>query len=316
MRALVLASETGPSGLELREDVPEPAPNEITLAVTAAGVGHVDLVLARGEYQARPELPFVPGFEVCGTVASAKPETGFQAGERVAAYTELGGWAELAAAPAAQARRLASGEDERVAAGSVVNVATAVFALVVRGRLARGESVIVLGAGGGLGSAAVAVAVSRGAEVIAVVSSPAKADVAAAAGAQEIVPGDDWQDARRTRLRRRVDLVFDPVGGEATVGALTCLRPGGRLVLVGFTDSVAQIPANRVLLGNAEVIGANWEPERWPYSEMAELAAEGLGGATQPGLVLNHFPLADGRRALEALAERSLAGKAVLDLRD
>jgi NADPH2:quinone reductase len=239
MRAYQIAALDGPDALEAVER-PEPSPSHFTspgsgvvIDVRAAGVAFPDLLLSRGRYQLKPELPFVPGGEVAGTVVEATAE--FSPGDRVAAMTILGGFAERAVAPAALCFRLPAALDFPAGAALVLNYHTALFALQTRGRLVAGETVLVHGAAGGVGTAALQVARALGARTIAVVSSDAKERVARDAGAEAVVRSDGpWKDDAREWSGGGVDLVLDPVGGDRFTDSLRSLREGGRAVVVGF----------------------------------------------------------------------------------
>src|SRR4051794_12901414 len=213
MRALQISELTGPSGLRLT-DLPEPeashmlTPGEgVLVDVHAAGVAFPDLLQSRGEYQVKPPLPFVPGSEVAGVVRSAPEGAAVAPGDRVAAFCMLGGFAEVAVAPEVLTFPLAGGLDFAQGASLVLNYHTAYFALKLRGRLAEGETVLVHGAAGGVGTAALQVAKGLGARTIAVVSSDEKAAVARDAGADEVVRSDaDWKDQAKELSGGGVDV--------------------------------------------------------------------------------------------------------------
>ncbi len=322
MRALQISELTGPRGLALT-DLPEPpaehpmTPGEgVLIDVHAAGVAFPDVLMTRGEYQFKPDLPFVPGAEVAGVVRAAPEAGGLRAGDRVAACTYLGGFAEVAVAPAFMAFALPDALGFEAGAGLVFNYHTAYFSLKLRGRLQAGERVLVQGAAGGVGTAALQVAKGLGAETVAVVSSDEKERVAREAGADEVVRADGaWKDA--VLESGGVDLVLDPVGGDRFLDSLRCLREGGRLVVVGFTGgSIPEVKVNRLLLRNTEVIGAGWGA--WVMGKPAVnreigAAVESLitDGAVRP-LVGASFPLERGAEALELIAGRGATGKVVL----
>src|SRR3954470_23078012 len=261
MRALQISELTGPSGLRLT-DLPEPeashmlTPGEgVLVDVHAAGVAFPDLLQSRGEDQFKPPLPFVPGAEVAGVVRSAPEGSGLQAGDRVAAVTYLGGYAEVAVAPAFMTFKLPDALDDAQGASLVFNYHTVYFSLKLRGRLQAGERVLVHGAAGGVGSAALQVAKGLGATTVAVVSSDEKERVARQAGADEVLRSDGpWKD--RALELGGVDVVLDPVGGDRFTDSLRSLREDGRVVVVGFTGgSIPEVRVNRLLLNNTEVVG-------------------------------------------------------------
>src|SRR3954470_5835994 len=195
MRALELRELDGPDGLAVVDRAAPPGDGAVTIDVRAAGVCFPDLLMSRGRYQLRPQLPAVLGSEVAGTVRSAPPGHDLAPGDRVWATVELGGFAEVVAAPADRVFRLPDGLTFEEGASLGVNYVTAVFALRRRAALTAGETVLVLGAAGGLGTATVGVARALGARVLAIVSVPAKVDTARAAGADDVLVGADWRDA-------------------------------------------------------------------------------------------------------------------------
>src|SRR3954468_23258595 len=264
MRALQIAELGGPSSLEL-VDVPEPGPRHmlapdggVVIEVQAAGVSFPEVLQSRGEYQFKPELPFVPGAEVAGVVRDAPDGAGVESGDRVAAMVMLGGFAEVAVAPPFLTFALPDALDFAEGAGLVLNYHTAYFCLKLRGRLEEGETVLVHGAAGGVGTASIQVANGLGAKTIAVVSSDEKEHVARDAGADEVLRSDGpWKD--QAKEAGGVDVVLDPVGGDRFTDSLRSLREEGRVVVVGFTGgAIPEVKVNRLLLNNTEVIGAGW----------------------------------------------------------
>ena len=260
MRAAQVSTLDGPAGVEV-VDVPDPdGGSGVVIEVAAAGVCFPDVLLTRGQYQVVPDLPFVPGSEVAGRVRSAPAGSGFGVGDRVAAFPFLGGFAELVEADAAMVFPLPDDVPYESGAALPMNYLTCHFALRERGRLADGETVLVHGAAGGIGTAAVQLAAAWGARVIGVVSSADKAAVARAAGAHEVVLADGFRDAVADLTSRRgVDLVVDPVGGDRFTDSLRSLAPGGRHLVIGFTaGSIPEVKVNRLLLGNLSVVGVGW----------------------------------------------------------
>jgi NADPH:quinone reductase len=324
VRALLLESETGPAGLRLADiDEPAVADGTVLIEVNAAGVGFVDHLICRGEYQIRPPLPFVPGLEVSGVVRSAREGSGFEPGMRVAAGTAFGGWAELVAAPEMLVMPLPDGASFDAGAGFVVNYQTAHLALTRRGRLDEGEVVLVHGAAGGVGTACVQVARALGAgTIIGVARGRERMAVAMAAGADHALDsGDDWvAQVRELTAGRGADVVCDPVGGEASSQSLRCMAPEGRLLIIGFaTGAIPSIEANRLLLRHLDVIGVNWGGMLALDQDFAIRAARDLHrwlekGYLQP-VVGERYRLEDGARALEDFAARRVTGKPVLVVR-
>jgi NADPH:quinone reductase len=324
MRALLLREFTGPDGVVL-EEVPAPAGDDgrsVLIEVHAAGVSFADMLITRGLYQLKPSLPFIPGLEVAGVVQQAPADSGFAAGDRVAAFMFGGAFAEEAAADPAHMvplpERLAFPE----AAGFVVNYQTAWFALVRRARLEAGQQVLVQGAGGGLGVAVIQVARALGARVIGLTASPAKAAMAEAAGAEVVIDaGDGWPDKVREASDGGVDVVVDPVGADRFDDSLRLLRPDGRLVVVGFAGgAIPQVKVNRLLLRNVGVLGAAWREFILSEPSFVAEAAAGLGALIDSGqltpLIGATYPLENGGQALRNLADRQAVGKLVLTVRD
>ena len=327
MRALQIVDLSGPASALRLVDVPEPEPSHlltpgsgVVVDVHAAGVSFPEVLQTRGEYQVKPPLPFVPGSEVAGIVRSAPDGAAVKAGDRVAAFCMLGGFAEQAVAPEWMTFALPDALDFAQGAGLILNYHTAYFALVTRGRLVAGETVLVHGAAGGVGTAALQVAKGLGARTIAVVSSDAKERVARDAGADEVVRVEGFKDAAKELSGDGVDLVVDPVGGDRFTDSLRALGEGGRLVVVGFTGgSIPEVRVNRLLLSNTDVIGAGWgayvlgKPE---FNRQVGAALDTLiaGGAVRP-VVGPRFALEDAAQALQAIDGRSATGKVVLDVR-
>ncbi len=260
MRAAQVTRLDGPSGIEV-VDLPEPeGVGRVVIDVAAAGVCFPDVLLTRGQYQVKPELPFVPGSEVAGRVRSAPPGSGFEEGDRVAAFPFLGGFAQVVAADPGAVFALPERISYEQGAALPMNYLTCHFALRERGRLAEGETVLVQGAAGGIGTAAVQLARAWGARVIAVVSSDDKSEAASRAGAHEVVRADGFRAAVADLTGGRgVDVVVDPVGGDRFTDSLRSLAPGGRLLVIGFTaGSIPEVKVNRLLLGNLSVVGVGW----------------------------------------------------------
>jgi NADPH2:quinone reductase len=328
MRAVQIVQETGPdSALELVE-LPDPEPSHmltpgsgVLVEVHAAGASFPELLQTRGQYQMKPPLPFVPGSEVGGIVRSAPEGAAVKEGDRVAAFCALGGFAEVAVAPEFFTFALPDELDFAQGAGLILNYHTAYFSLVLRGRLKEGESVLVHGAAGGVGTACLQVAKALGARTIALVSTEDKARVAERAGADEVVLlGEHWREQVKERSGGGVDVVLDPVGGDRFTDSLRSLREDGRLVVVGFTGgSIPEVRVNRLLLGNTEVVGAGWgayvmgKPDlcRRIGAAIAEMIA---AGHVRP-IVGERFPLERAGDALKTLEERRATGKIVLDVR-
>ena len=308
-------------------EVPEPQPSHmltpgsgVLVDVHAAGVSFPEVLQTRGQYQLKPELPFVPGSEVAGIVRSASDDADVREGDRVSAFCALGGFAETAVAPTFFTFPLDEALDFAQGAGLILNYHTAYFALAMRGRLRSGETVLVHGAAGGVGTAALQVAKGLGARAIALVSTEAKRGVAEQAGADEtVLLGDSWKDEVRSLSDGGVDVVLDPVGGDRFTDSLRALREDGRLIVVGFTGgSIPEVRVNRLLLNNTEVVGAGWgagvmsKPHavREVGDAIADLIAKGF---VRP-LVGARFPLERAAEALKLIDGRGATGKVVLEL--
>jgi NADPH2:quinone reductase len=326
MRALQIAEESGPDALQLT-DVPEPeashmlTPGEgVVVEVKAAAVSFPDVLQSRGLYQYRPETPFIPGAEVAGVVRSAPDEAEVSPGDRVAAFTAMGGMAEVAVAPAFMTFPLHEALDFAQGAALILNYHTAYFALKLRGRLAEGERVLVHGAAGGVGTAALQVAKGLGASTVAVVSSDEKERVARDAGADDVVRSDGpWREQVVELTGGGVDVVLDPVGGDRFTDSLRSLREDGRVIVVGFTGgSIPEVKVNRLLLRNTEVIGAGWGAYAMARPGLNREVGATLDrmidqGVVRP-LVGQRFPLAQGADAMRLIEERRATGKVVLDV--
>ena len=243
-------------------DVPSPdvPDGQVLIDVAAAGVSFPDVLQTRGLYQIKPPLPFIPGSEVAGLVRVAPAGSGLSEGDRVAAFPFLGGFAEQVVCDPSMVFPLPERVTYEQGAALPMNYLTCHFALRTRGRLVEGEKVLVHGAAGGIGTAAIQLAKAWGATVYAVVSDSAKADVARDAGADEVVMADGFKDAVADLTSGHgVDIVVDPVGGDRFTDSLRSLAPLGRLLVIGFTaGSIPEVKVNRLLLGNLDVVGVGW----------------------------------------------------------
>src|SRR4051794_28169944 len=320
MRAAVITALTGPDAVEVQER-PEPVPesHQVLIDVEYAGVTFPDVLQTRGLYQRRPDVPFSPGWEVSGVVRA--DAGGFRAGEPVAAMPVTGGLAETVAVDRHMVFPLPDGLPFDKAAVLPLNYLTAHFALTRRARLVQGETVLVHGAAGGLGTAACQLAAAWGARVIAVVSTAGKGEVARAAGAQDVVPVDGFRDeVRRLTGGRGVDVVVDPVGGARFTDSLRSLAREGRLLVLGFTGGeIPTVKVNRLLLTNTTVMGVAsqefWldEPE-YAGRQWRDLMPLMRSGAIDPPIG-SVFALDDAAAAIRSLDERRAAGRVLIRVR-
>jgi NADPH2:quinone reductase len=320
MRAAVVTALTGPGAVEVRER-PEPVPgsHQVLIDVEYAGVSFPDVLQTRGQYQRRPDVPFTPGWEVAGVVHA--DAAGFRAGTRVAAMPVIGGMAERVAVDAAMVFPLPDSVPTVKAAALPLNYLTAHFALTRRGQLKKGETVLVHGAAGGVGTAACQLAAAYGARVLAVVSTAEKGEVARSAGAHDVVPADGFRaEVRRLTGGRGVDVVVDPVGGERFTDSLRSLAREGRLLVLGFTGGeIPTVKVNRLLLTNTAVLGVAsaefWSADPdYPGRQWRDLLPLVQSGAVDPpiGPV---FLLADAAAAIRELDERRAMGKVLVRVR-
>jgi NADPH2:quinone reductase len=317
MRAVV-CDHVGDPPVVRAGELPEAVagPGQVEIVVAASGANFPDVLMVRGQYQFRPEPPFAPGLEVAGTVASGD---GFAAGERVMAFVPHGGWAERVVADAANVFPMPPGMPFEVGAVLPVVYGTAIHALVDRAGVTPGETLVVLGGAGGVGLAAVQVGKALGARVVAVVGSDEKEEAAAAAGADAVVrhDRDDLRAALRAMAPDGVDVVFDPVGGDATETAFRSLAWGGRLLVIGFAaGAIPSIPANLALLKGASLVGVFWGrfAEQAPdanRSHFATLTDWWQHGRVTP-TITGRFGLDEGAEVLARLAGRRVVGKLVI----
>ena len=322
MRAIQLARLEGPDALQL-SDVAEPSAKDLLVVeVHAAGVGFPDLLMTRGRYQFRPEPPFVPGIEMAGIVKSAPEGSTFKPGDRVAAWTPLGSWAELAVASPLATFLIPDGMSFAQAT-SLVNYQSAYFGLVDRGAAREGETVLIHGAAGGVGSAAVELASALGLTSIAVARGEDKMAVARELGATHCLEAEsDWlPDVKRLTNDRGVDLVFDPVGGDRFIDSVRALAVGGRLLVVGFAaGSIPEVKVNRLLLKNASVVGVAWGEYARHDQQMPQRVGRALAELFEAGkikpLVGATFPLERAADALREIESRRATGKIVLLVRE
>ena len=323
MRAIQVIDTTGPEHLEVREvDEPTAGPDEVVVEVESVGVAFPDLLLSRGEYQLKPEPPFTLGVDFAGRVVSTGSTTeggGSTSEQRVAGVLPHGGAAERVAVPASFVFPLPDGTSYDEGAALPMNYLTAHFALAVRGQVGAGDTVLVHGAAGGVGTASLQVAKGLGARTIAVTSTEEKADFARAAGADDAVLLDGFKDAVGELTRGRgVDAVVDVVGGDAFTDSLRVLAPLGRLLVIGFAagQGIPEVKVNRLLLNNIDVRGVGWGAYAmvrpgYMQEQWAELLPMIEAGVVRPPIG-STYSFEDFGTALLDLDQRRMLGKGVV----
>jgi NADPH2:quinone reductase len=320
MRAVVCRA-LGPFDNVVVEQVDSPVAGsgQVLVSVRAAGVNYVDGLMCQGRYQIKFPTPYVPGGEIAGVVSAVSEEAdgGFALGDRVMALTGFGAFCEEIAIHPASLVKMPDALSFAQGATMIQSYATALYSLR-RAGLQSGETVLALGAGGGIGLAAVDLAVALGARAIAAASSADKLAAALVAGADATIAYED--EDLKVRAREisggGVDVVIDPVGGDKSEAALRALRKFGRLCVVGFTSGIASVPLNQVLLSNRSVIGIDWgawaasDPiaNRALIEDLVTLVSEDRLHPVAPA----EHPLEDATRVMDDLLERRTVGKVVL----
>lgn len=328
MRSLMSVAPGGPDTLQLLDvPVPEPGPGEVRLAVRACAINYPDTLVIEDKYQIRPPRPFAPGHEVAGVVQALGPGvTGPAVGTRVIASAQHGGLAEKLIARAAHCTPLPEGLSFEVGASLLVTYGTSYHALADRARLRAGETLLVLGAAGGVGIAAIELGKAMGARVIAAASTEDKAAVARAHGADAaIVYPPTASDGKALAAlfkeacgKGGADVIYDPVGGDYAEPALRAIAWGGRYLVIGFPAGIPRIPLNLTLLKGCDICGVFWgsfverEPDKH-RAQVQELLRMCLDGRIRPE-VSARFPLAQGAEALKTLSGRRAVGKVVVTM--
>lgn len=333
MKALLSRAPGGPDTLELGE-LPDraPGPGELRVKVLACGINYPEVLIIEDKYQFKPPRPFAPGSEIAGVVDMVgEGVSGWQPGDRLIAVLGNGGLAERAIVPAARAVPLPEGRDPIEGAALLMTYATTYHALVDRGGLKAGETLLVLGAAGGVGLAAIEIGKALGATVVAAVSTPEKAEAARAAGADRTMvyghaPFDtEASKALATAFKEAVGrdgahVIYDPVGGDYAEPALRSIAWEGRYLVVGFPAGIPKLPLNLTLLKSCDVRGVFWgafamrEPAR-DRANVAQLIAWWSEGKIRPRIDRT-FPLAEGGKAIQRLAAREVIGKVVVTIDD
>lgn len=322
MRALICEQFGPPEALRVQErPTPQPGPGEVLIEVRAASVNYPDALMVQGKYQVRPPLPFVPGAEAAGVVqAVGEGVKHLHVGQHVAAYTGTGAFASHLVADARAVLPLPPELPFDVASALPLAYGTVMHAIIDRGQLRSGETLLVLGAAGGTGLAAVMIGKALGARVIAGVSTPEKAEIAREHGADAVIEYE--REDLRERLKALTDgqgpdVIFDPVGDRWTEPAFRSIAWGGRYLVVGFAGGeIPRLPLNLPLLKGASVVGVFWGEfaRRDPRANAAHLTR--LAGWVESGqvrpLISGRYPLERGADAMNALLERRVTGKVVL----
>ena len=325
MRAILTRKLGGPENLTLADiPSPEPGPQQVRVAVHAAGLNFADVLQIKGSYQVKPPLPFTPGIELAGVVDAVGPgATGVKLGDRVMGSLSWGAYAEQAIIADKDAFPMAPGMDFVTGAAFPVAYGTAYGGLKLRGRLAEGEVLLVHGAAGGVGLTAVEVGKRMGATVIACAGSDEKLELAKTYGADFTINysrEDIREKVKAFTNDRGADVVFDPVGGDAFDASLRCIAFEGRLVIIGFASGrIPQIPANILLVKNVDAVGFVWgryreEKPGVVRQGIAELTAMYAKGGLKPH-VSHVLPLEKAAEALDLMIARKSTGKVVLKIR-
>lgn len=326
MRGLVVRETTGPAAVALAEDLPEPegahpwaAGQRLLVDVRAAAVSFPDLLQSRGAYQHGVPAPYVTGGEYAGVVLEAPADSRFRPGDRVAGFCVWGGAAQRVLAIPRYTVRIPESLSWAEGAAFFLNYATAWFTLH-RAGFRDGESVLVHGAAGGVGTAALDLLRGRAKPSMAVVSSDEKAEVARACGADIVLRTDEpWSALAREQTGSGVDVVVDPVGGARFTDSLRALDVGGRLMVVGFAEgAIPEVRVNRLLLRNLSVIGVALDPWQQRFPSYGPELVDGLESAARDGAVRPYvgqrLSLAQGADALGILDRREAHGKVVIEL--
>jgi NADPH:quinone reductase len=314
MYAHKITGFTGPDDVAWSPAEEPPAGDGVLIDVVAAGVSFADLLQTRGQYQMRVPVPYVPGMDAAGVVRSAAPGSDFAVGQRVAVLVPSGCWQEVISAPASRVLPLPDGMGFEAGAASSLNYLTALFALVRRGRAAAGETLLVHGAAGGVGTAAVQLGRALGLRTVAVAGDESKREFAVRCGADHAVLADGWLGAVRGLLgERSVDIVLDPVGSDRMTDSLRSLAPEGRVLVLGFAGGeIPVVKVNRLLLGNTGVLGVAIREFVEGRPEVVGSLWEQLVGLELEEPPVTAFPFADARAALRCIAGRKARGKVVL----
>ena len=322
MRAILCSELTGPEGLRLAE-LPDPTAGagQVVVGIRACGVNFADTLMVQGKYQEKPPLPFIPGAEIAGDVlAVGEGVTHLRVGQRVAALCEIGGFAEQVAVAADRCVPLPDGMDYKTAAGFLVTYGTSHVGLAHRAKLQAGETLLVHGAAGGVGLAAVEIGALLGATVIATASSAEKLALASSYGAAHTIDYTQENFVERVKTitgGHGADVIYDPVGGDVFDQSLRCIAWEGRLLVIGFASGrIPQIPAGLLLVKNVSAVGLYWGAYAKRNPQVLTDSLSTLFGWHAAGKLKPHisaaYPLEQAGEALAALMERRSQGKVVV----
>ena len=331
MKALLSTRTGGPETLEMTDiDPPAPEPGQLAVRVLACGINYPDVLIIEDKYQFKPERPFAPGSEICGeVVAVGEGVDGWREGDRLAAVCGHGGLAETMVLDAVRATKLDPETDPHKAAGLLMTYATTIHALVDRGRVKAGDTVLVLGAAGGVGLAAVEIGKALGARIVAAVSSEEKAQAAREAGADEtLIYGRAPFDKDESRALAKAfkdavgpagaDVIYDPVGGDYCEPALRSIAWEGRYLVVGFPAGIPKLPLNLTLLKSCDVCGVFWgafaqRDRAANQAHVDRLLVWWREGKIDPRIG-KVFPFDRAGEAISWLADRKAVGKVIVDV--
>ena len=321
MRAMICRAWGAPNQLHLEEiEPPQPAADQVRIKISASCVNFADTIMIQGHYQTRPDFPFAPGLEACGEVLECgNAVTRFKPGDRVMALLGYGGFAEQALAREADCFHVPDNMSDDIAASFLIGYVSSHVAIRWQGKLEAGETLLVLGASGGVGLTAVEIGKALGATVIAAASSTQKLEITRQHGADELI------NYKRDSLKARVaeitngagaNVCYDPVGGDLFDEALSSLAWGGRILVIGFVGGIPQIPANRLLVKHRSAMGSSLRFFREFRPELLRASVEELINWWQDGklnpLITQKFPLEKVPAAMAELLERRAVGRVVI----
>tara|TARA_B100000686_G_scaffold315967_1_gene363356 strand:- start:330 stop:1301 length:972 start_codon:yes stop_codon:yes gene_type:complete len=323
MQAIICRDWGTPNDLKLEEiSPPHPEANEVLIKVAASCVNYADTIMIAGRYQFRPDFPFAPGLEACGEVIKCGADvTRFKPGDRVMAFLGNGGFAEQATAEETDCFAVPDEMDDKIAASFLIGYVSSHVAIRWQAKLETGETLLVLGASGGVGLTAVEIGKALGATVIAGASTSGKLEIAQRHGADELI--NYKQDSLKQRVAEitcgiGTNVCYDPVGGDLFDEALSSLAWGGRILVIGFVGGIPQIPANRLLVKNRSAMGSSLRYYREFRPDLLHASVEELVSWWREGkltpLISKEFPLEEVPAAMSELLERRAVGRIIINL--